>query len=160
MIYRIRERFWSLGDNFTINNESDEACFQVKGEVFSWGDSLSFQDASGSELAVIDQKLLTLMPRYQILIDGAVFAEVVKEWSWFSKSFTLDVPGPNDYSIEGSFWEHDFTFNRKGRIVAHVNKHMLSFSDSYGVEIIEGEDVVAILCTCIVIDQILHDEKD
>ena len=33
------------------------------------------------------------------------FAEVIKEFSWFKSKFTLDVPGPNDYTIGGSFWE-------------------------------------------------------
>ena len=83
--------------------------------------------------------------------------EVTKDWSWFKKSFTLDVPGPNDYSIEGAFWRHDYQFNRSGRVVADVSKAIWSWSDTYGVDIVDGEDDVAILAACIVIDQVLHD---
>ena len=77
-----------------------------------------------------------------------------KFWSWGNDFTITDV-------IEGSFWEHEFEFNRSGRRVASVSKNYWGWTDSYGVNIIEGEDDVSILCTCIVIDQVLHDgDKD
>ncbi|MCK5943422.1 MAG: LURP-one-related family protein [Planctomycetes bacterium] len=160
MIYRIREKFWSLGDDFTITDRAGAAIYRVKGRAFSWGDKLSFQDMKGRELAFISQKMLSFMPRYEIRIDGRVFAEVVKEFSWLRKKFVLDVPGPNDYAIDGSFWAHEFVFARRRREVAVVSKKRWAWTDSYGVEIVDGEDDVSILCACIVIDQVLHDGKD
>lgn len=159
MIYRIKEKFWSWGNKFSITDADEQLAFYVAGKAFSWGDQLSFQDASGNELAFISQKLLSWKPRYQITVDGSIFAEVVKEWTWFNKKFTLDVPGPNDYTIDGSFWEHEFTFQRSGRAVAKVSKKYWAWTDSYGVDIIDDEDDVSILCACIVIDQVLHDES-
>tara|TARA_R110002072_G_scaffold174303_7_gene329570 strand:+ start:11692 stop:12174 length:483 start_codon:yes stop_codon:yes gene_type:complete len=160
MIYRIKEKFWSWGNDFTITDEHGRDLYRIDGKAFSWGDKLSFQDMTGRELAFISQKLMTLMPRYQILIDGKVFAEVVKKFSWLKKKFVLDVPGPNDYAIDGSFWAHEFTFERRGRTVATVSKKHWAWTDSYGVDIADGEDAVSILCACIVIDQVLHDEED
>ena len=160
MLFRIKEKFWSFGDSFNISDQDGNPQYYVKGKAFSFGDKLSFQDADRNELAFISQKLLSFMPRYQILINDQVFAEIKKEFSWFKKKFLLDVPGPNDYTIEGSFWGHEFTFVRGGKVVATVSKKLFSWTDSYGVDIIDGEDEVAILCTCIVIDQVLHDEKN
>lgn len=158
MIFKVKEKFWSWGETFTIYDQNDNPKYQVKGKAFSWGDKLSFQSLDGQELAFISQKLMSLMPKYSISIAGEPFAELIQEFSWFSKKFKLDVPGPNDYAIEGSFWLHDYTFNRQDKIVASISKKLWGWSDSYGVEIEEGEDEVAILCACIVIDQIL--EKD
>ena len=159
MRYVIKERFWSWGDDFHIYDEQKNEKFFVDGQAFSWGDKLSFQDMQGNELAFISQKLLTWIPKYEIYRQGQLFAEVVKEFSWFNKSFTLDVPGPNDYSIDGSFWQHEYKFTRQGRVVANVTKAFWSWTDTYGVEIIDGEDDVAILCSAIVVDQVLHNEK-
>ncbi len=103
--------------------------------------------------------MFSFQPRYEIYINGNLFAEMRKEYTWFKKKFTLDVPGPNDYSIEGSFWLHDYTFSRDEGVVARVSKKLYSWTDSYGVEIVDGEDALSILCSCIVIDQVLHDEK-
>ncbi|BCX46985.1 Tubby C2 family protein [Haloferula helveola] len=157
MTYQIREKFWSWGDDFKICDNVGRPVFQVKGKAFSWGDKLSFQDMAGQELAFISQKMFSMMPRYEIHRNGQLFAEVVKEFRWFSKEFTLDVPGPNDYTIKGRFWTHDYEFTRGGRVVANVSKEFFSMSDVYGVQIVDGEDDVAILAACIVIDQVLHD---
>lgn len=160
MIYKIKEKFWSWGNKFTITDEQNNSQFVVDGQAFSWGDKLSFQDLEGNELAFINQRLMSLMPRYQILTNGTVFAEVIKEFSWFQQKFKLDVPGPNDYEIDGSFWQHEFNFTRSGRKVASVSKKLWAWTDSYGVNIVDGEDDVSILCACIVIDQVLHDENN
>jgi uncharacterized protein YxjI len=159
MRYVIREKYWAWGDEFHILDEAGEPVFFVDGEAFSWGDKLSFQDLEGRELAFISQKLLSFKPRYEIYRDGRLFAEVVKEWSWLGKTFTLDVPGPNDYSIEGRFWRHEYEFIRGGRIVAEVSKARWTWRDTYGVDIDDDEDDVSILCAAIVIDQVLHEER-
>lgn len=159
MHYLIREEFWALGDDFNILDEKQQPVFHIDGAAFSWGDKLSFQDMQGKELACIDQELLSFMPRYGIYRNGQLFAEVAKEFTWFHKAFTLDVPGPNDYTIEGSFWDHEYVFIRGGRNVAIVTRRLFLLTHTYSVEIMDGEDAVSILATCIVIDQVLHDEK-
>ena len=61
MIYRVKEKFWSLGNNFTITDEAGLNCYRVTGKAFSWGDKLSFQAMEGKELAFIKQKMMSLM---------------------------------------------------------------------------------------------------
>lgn len=159
MRYVIKEQFWSWGDDFYIYDENKNPVFFVDGEAFSWGDKLSFKSMGGEELAYISQKLLSWKPKYEIYQNGQLFAEVVKERSWFNEKFTLDVPGPNDYSIEGEFWKHNYNFIRGNKTVATVRKSVWAWTDTYGVEIVDGEDAVSILCAAIVIDQVLHDDK-
>lgn len=159
MRYVIKERFWTWGDKYYVYNEYQDPVFEIVGKVFSWGDQLSFRDMEGNELAYISQRLLSWMPCYEIYHHSELFAEMRKEFTWFQQKFTLDVPGPNDYTIDGSFWQHDYTFLRQGRTVADVSRAYWSWTDSYGIETVEGEDDVTILCACIVIDQILDDQR-
>ena len=63
------------------------------------------------------------------------------------------------FRIKEKFWSHEFEFKRQGRTVATVSKKLWSWTDSYGVDVEDGEDEVAVLCACIVIDQVLHDES-
>lgn len=160
MRYQMRQKFFAFGDDFMIKDQDGNDVYFVDGKAFSWGDKLSFQRAdTRKEIAFISQKLLSFMPKYEIHRDGVVFAEVVKEFSWFKSKFTLDVPGPNDYEITGSFWDQDYTFTRRGRTVATVSRKWFSLSDTYGVDIISGENDVAILATAVVVDLVCHDEK-
>lgn len=93
-------------------------------------------------------------------MDGQLYAEIIKKFSWFNKKFTLDIPGPNDYTITGSFWGHNFSFFRDNQEVATISKKAFAWRDSYSVEIHEDENHAEILITCIVIDQILHDGRN
>ncbi|MBN1874808.1 MAG: LURP-one-related family protein [Anaerolineae bacterium] len=160
MQYQMKQRFWTVGDKFIIKNESGQAVFQVIGKVFSIRDKLSFRDMQGNELAYIRQKLVSLRKRYQIYRDGELFADVVKEISFLKDKYTVDIPGPNDYTVKGNFWDHEYSFLRRGREIAHVSKRFFSFTDTYGINIQEGEDDVTILATAVVIDLVNQAEMN
>ncbi|MFK7803313.1 MAG: LURP-one-related/scramblase family protein [Anaerolineae bacterium] len=155
MIYYIQQDFLSLGHSFTILDEFKQDAFYVQREMFTWGAKFSFKSDTGKELAYIKQETI-LFPTYSILINDAQFATITQEFNWFKKSFVLDVPGPNDYLIEGSFWLREYVFKRNEKVVASVAKQPFSIPHYYNVEIAKDEDVVSILATCIVIDQILN----
>ena len=160
MKYMLKEQVLSWSDTYEIHNENKELMYTVKGKAFSFGDKLTIFDASGKEVAFIEQKMLAMMPRYRLYKGGELFAEIQQKISWFKKKFILDVPGPNDYTIDGSFWDHDYLFQRKGRVVASVNKKMFSWSDTYGIEVVNGEDDVSILATAIIIDLVCDRDKN
>ena len=128
-------------------------------EFFSWGNNLSFLDTQGNKLAEISQTLLSMTPTYEIKKNGETLATLSKDWDWGAEKFTLDVPGPNDFVIEGSFWTREYTFKRGNAVVAKVSKSYSSMTDSYGVDIEDGQDVVPILCTAVIIDQILDSSE-
>jgi len=157
MRYVMRQKLLSWGDDFHIRDESGRDVYFVDGRAFSLGDRLSFQDLQGHELAFIKQKLIALRKTYEIHRDGRLAAVVTKAlFAPFHHRFTIDVPGPDDLEAEGSFTDHEYTFRRHGRTVATVSKRWFSWSDTYGVEIAEGEDPVLILASAVVVDQACH----
>ena len=160
MRYQMKQKVWSFGDDFTIKDDLGRDIYLIDGKMFSIGDKLSFKDMNGIELAYIEQKLLSLKKTYRVYRDGELFANIVKEWSFIRDKFTVDVPGPNDYEVQGDFWDHEFSFVRSGRQVAQISKKFFSWSDSYGVDIVDGEDDIVILATAVVIDLVCHDDDD
>jgi len=117
-------------------------------------------DANRNEVAFISEKLLSWGPTYEIHRGGRL-AAVVKQhlFSFLHHRFSIDVPGPNDLEAEGSFTDMEYTFRRGGRTVATVSKRWFAMSDSYGVEIADGEDDALILASAVVIDLICHGDK-
>ena len=161
MRYLMRERILSWGDDFTIKDADGRDAYYVDGKVFSFGDKLSFKDMEGHELARIDQKLLSIGPQYEIIRGGETVAVVKKHlFTLFRARFTVDVPGPDDLEAKGNFLDHEYAFERGGREVARASKKWVSLSDTYSIDIDEGEDAVLILASAVVIDLVSHpDEK-
>jgi len=160
MRYVMRQKILSLADNFTIKDEQERDIYVVKGKLFSFGDKLSFQDTAGNELVYIDQRLLNWGPTYE-LWRGAELLAVVKRqlFSFIHHRFTVDVPGPNDLEAEGDFLDHEYTFTRDGSVVATVSKRWFSWTDTYGIEIADGDDPVLVLASAVVVDMVCHDDN-
>lgn len=157
MRYVLKQKLLSWGDDFVIKDESGRDVYFVDGKAFSIGDQLSFQDMEGHELAFIKQKLLSWGKTYEIVRHGQVAAVVKKAlFAPFHHRFTVDVPGPDDLEAEGSFTDHEYTFRRGERTVATVSKKWFSWTDTYGVEVADGEDPVLILASAVVVDQACH----
>lgn len=160
MRYILKQKLFSLGGAFYIKDDQERDVFRVEGKVFSFGHQLSFRDMSGNELAFIRQKVLSWGPTYEIYRDNQLFAIVKKElFTFFKHVFTIDVPGPNDLVAEGDFMDLEFTFTRNDRQVAVVSRQWFSWADTYGVDIVEGEDDITILASTIVIDMVRSDRK-
>ena len=161
MRYVMRQKLLSFGDDFTIRDESGADRYFVDGKVFSIGDKLSFQDMSGNELARIEQKVLSLVKTYRIYRGGQLIATVRKKpFTLFRDAFELEDAAAGELDAQGDFFDREYEFTRDGRTIAVVSKRFFSFSDTYGVDVAEGEDDVLILAATVVIDQCSHDDKE
>jgi uncharacterized protein YxjI len=155
MRYLMKKKLLSLGADFTIKDAEGNDVFFVDGKVFTLRDRLVFQDMSGNELAVVQQKLLSWGPTYEIYHGGELKA-VVKEslFTLFGHRFTVDDEnGPHDLEAQGNFTDHKYTFTRGGRVVAEVSESWFTLTDTYGVDIADGHDDVLILACTVVIER-------
>jgi uncharacterized protein YxjI len=160
MRYVMRQKLLSWGNDFFIQDEAGNDVYYVDGKAISVGNKASFQDMAGNELACISQKFFALGPTYEISCSGALVAVVKKElFKFFHHTFTIDVPGPDDLTVEGDLMDHEYTFLRGDASVAHVSKRWFTLADTYGVDVGESEDPVLILASAVVVDLVCHDHR-
>lgn len=162
MRYVMRQKLLSIGDDFTIKDAEGRDVLYIDGKVFSIGDKLIFKDGEGREVARVTERLLSIGPAWEVSRDGRPYATVKKSlFSPLHAKFSVDVPGPDDLEARGNLLEHEYTFTRDGQVVAEVSKKWFSWTDSYGVDVAEGEDDVLLLACAVVIDMACHkDEQD
>ena len=160
MRYIIREKFFRLTEDSMIEGQDGAPIFQVKGKLFSLHHTLVLMDLAGNELATVSKQLLSITPKFHITRHGEEAATVRKKLiSPFVDRFTGDIPGPDDLHVTGSLFEHNFTIERKGSVVATVSKRWVALTDTYGVETAEGQDDILILAVVLAIDLTEDAEK-
>ena len=153
MRYVIRERFFRLGEDSDITDESGRPVLHVDGKVLSLRNELVLRDPDGNEVGRVYRKLLSFRPTYEISVRGEEVAEVRKRFfTPFGDRFTIDIPGPEDLEMRGNLFEHEFTISRGDQVVATVSKRWFSLTETYGVEVAPGEDEVLVLATVLALD--------
>jgi uncharacterized protein YxjI len=156
----MRQKVFCLGDDYTITDESGRECFVVDGAAFTIRDSTSFRDMQGRELCHIQKRLLSFGPTYEIERGGRTTVISKHLFTLFNCRFTVDVPGPNDLEASGNFTDHEYTFkNTSDETIAMVSKRWFTFTDTYGVDVADGQDDVLILAATVVIDLCCHGDR-
>jgi uncharacterized protein YxjI len=160
MRYMMKQKLFSFGDRYAIRNEAGEEVFFVEGEVFTLGNKLSFQDARGNELLYISQKVLSWGPTYELYRGEQHVGTIQKEvFTFFKCTFDIHIDGHGDLEATGELSDHEYTVTRGGEPIAGISKEWFQWSDTYGVDIAEGEDDVLILASTVVIDLCCHGDK-
>ena len=112
-----------------------------------------------NELACIKQRLLSWGATYEIYKHDQLWAVVHKQaFTFFKCRFDIDVPGVEALEATGDFLDREYAFSRAGTPVARVSKQWFTWSDTYGVEI-DDEDDVLILASTVVIDMCCHEDN-
>src|SRR5437867_2440841 len=160
MRYVMKQKLCAWGDDFVIRDDDERHACSVGGKALSLGDERSVQDVEGKELAYIKQSLLSWGPTYEIYRNDTLAAVVKRElFTLFNCRFNVDVPGPDDLEASGNFTDHEYAFTRHGETVARVSKQWFTWTDTYGVEVAEGEDDVLVLASTVVVDMACHPDR-
>ncbi|MEO7099423.1 MAG: LURP-one-related family protein [Luteolibacter sp.] len=160
MRFVMKQKFWSLGDDFVIRDENGNDCYIVDGRAFSFGNQLSIRDMQGNELATIRERLLSWGPTYEIAQPGQAVTVVKKEhFTFFYCKFEIDGPGSQNYEASGDFLDHEYEIQSGYGTAATISKTWFSWTDTYGIEIADHEETILLLATVVVIDLICHDEN-
>lgn len=153
----IKQKVFSFGDKFTVYDENGEERYYAKGEVFSLGRKLHICDYQDNELAFIQQKLWTWMPRYLVLIGGEAKMEVIKEFTLLFPKYRIEGPG---WEVSGQFWEHDYEATLNGQTVFSVHKQWMTWGDSYELDIPDPRNALYALAVVLIIDCITASQNN
>ncbi len=148
----VKQKLFSIGERFTVKDEFENDRYYVEGEWFSIPKRFHIYDSQNREVLLLQSKLFSFMTAYQIIRDGEVAAEIVKEFSFFRPKYRID---GSPFSVEGDVFTHDYRILRDGVPVAEISKEWFTWGDSYMINNFSGEDEEMLLAILIVIDCVL-----
>jgi uncharacterized protein YxjI len=147
MRYQVREKLFRLGEDNDILNDAGQPVLQVDGKVFSIHGLMLVNDLTGAEVGRVSRKLVSWRPTYEIALTSGVTAELHQRFTGpFHPKWNFSVSGGEEMEMSGNFTGHDFILTVNGQTVATVSKAWISLADSYGVDIVEGQNDLLILC--------------
>lgn len=154
MKYIVHEKFFRMGEDNDILDESGQPVYRVDGKVLSLHNLMIVNDLNGTELARVHRKILALLSHYEIEFKGQDgMTEVHQRFSSpLHPKWTISEPGQPDLTMTGNFFGHDFSIEKDGQPLATVSKKWLSVTDSYGVDIVDGQNDLLLLCSVLALE--------
>jgi uncharacterized protein YxjI len=152
--YRMREKMFSIGDDYWIENDAGERVFKVNGKALRIRDTFIIEDPAGTELFKVQEKKLHIRDTMDIEVDGRTVARVKKALiTPLRERFSIDVEGGEDLEAKGNIVDHEYKIERDGKKIAEVSKRWFRIRDTYGIEIAPEQDDALILAVTVCIDQ-------
>ena len=155
MTLYMKQKVFAFKDRFYITDEKGNNVLYVEGELFSLGKKLHIFDMQNKELALVQQRLLTLLPKFSVMVEGEEVAEIAKELTLFRPRYKVKGPG---WTVDGDIWDHDYKIRKGLDAIIHVSKAWLSWGDTYKIDIDKGINPVMAIAVVLAIDCVLDAE--
>ena len=150
----MREKLLAIGDDYWIENERGERALKVNGKAVRLRQTFVLEDASGGEMARIQERKLSIRDKIAIERGGGTVATVHKALIGIRDRFAIDVEHGPDMKAHGNIVDHEYEIERDGDTVAKISKKWFRVRESYGVDIAAGQDTPLILAITVAIDSL------
>jgi uncharacterized protein YxjI len=156
--YRMREKVFSIGDDFWIDTDDDRHAFKVDGKALRMRSTFVLETPAGDELVKIQEKKLRVRDTMELERNGQSAGTVKKALiSPLRDRFTIALADGGELTAKGNVVDHEYEIERDGHKVAEVSKRWFRIRDTYGIEIAPDQDDVLILAATVCIDEMSHD---
>jgi uncharacterized protein YxjI len=140
---------FSWFDSYDIYDESGNTVFVVKGQL-SWGHLLKIYDAYGNEVGSVKEKILTLLPKFEMYLEQKYVGCISRELSLFIPKYNIDY---NGWHVEGNFMGWDYTITDLfGNTVAQISKELFHWTDTYVIDVADPRNALHALMLVLAID--------
>lgn len=161
MRYAIKEKVFSIGDDFWVTDEQGDRVFLVDGKALRLRQTFELKDASGQHLATVRKKLLALRETMEIEREGGVTATVHKTLiSPLHHKYVIDLADGQQWEAVGNIIDKEFEIHAPEGVLANISRSWFRIRDTYGVDIAPGQDEPLLLCVAVALDRIHHDEEE
>jgi uncharacterized protein YxjI len=157
--YKMRQKMFSIGEDFTIEDEAGNVVYDVDGKVMRLRETFELKERDGRVVATVRGKLASIRPKMDIIRGDEVVASVSKAlFSVIGSKFHIELSGGDEIAMKGDIFDHEYTLRRGDAVVATVSKRWFALTDTYGIDVADGEDQPLYLAIAVALDEMAHDK--
>lgn len=154
MRYQMREKLFAIGDDFWVETESGERAFKVDGKALRVRSTFILESPSGEELFKIQEKKLHIRDTMEIERGGDTVATIKKALiTPLRDRFAIELEAGGELNAKGNIVDHEYEIERDGDKIAEISKRWFRVRETYGIEVVPGEDDALIVAAVVCIDE-------
>ena len=150
MKLHIRQRIFSWTDSYDIYDEDKNPRYEVRSRFWALSHRLHvYEKHSGKEIGAVSQRLFSLLPTFDIEIQGRPAGTIRRKFTLLRQNYEVDYLG---WTVEGDFIGWDYRVFRQDRKVMSIDKEWLTWSDTYTLTFRDPADEIPGLLLVLAID--------
>ncbi len=159
MKFQMRERMFSIGEDFWIEDETGQRAFLVDGKALRVRQTFELKDAQGEVLAVIKKKMISIRDTMIVERNGDTIAKVHKKlFSPIHHKMIIELDGGEEWTATGDIIEKNYEIESDQGTVAETSRKWFRIRDTYGVEV-NHPDVPLVLAITVAVDELAADDR-
>lgn len=148
MKYYIHEKLISLHRKFYVYDENGKKVYEISSKLISVGDKTTLYDMRGKKYAYIEERILHLMPHYDIYLEDHLVCSISKKFQLIKNDYKLT----NGYKVNGNFLACNFQIkDPHGDIMGSIKRKLISIRDKYEIDIFDEKQELLALAILIAI---------
>ena len=153
----MKQKVFSWKDKFSITDATGADKYYVEGKAISIGKKLRIYDNDENELAFVNQKVVSLMPKFCVEMNGEEVAVIKKKVSILKPKYLIEGPG---WEVKGDFLSHDYEIiDGNGRTIVAIHKKWMSWGDTFELDIADESQEVLTVAVVLAIDAVMDDQQ-
>jgi len=137
VVYVLREKLASVGDDYWIEDESGNKAFRVDGKLIRVGNKAILEDSSGEPLFTIQHKLAHVHRTVDIERNGARVAQMRQNLVGLHHRYKIELEAGGEWHAKGDVLSWQFDIEGDEGPIAHASHKVVSIRDTFGIEIFD-----------------------
>ncbi|GLY85912.1 hypothetical protein Airi02_038410 [Actinoallomurus iriomotensis] len=156
----MRERVFSIGDDFWVEDEAGQRVFLVDGKALRLRQTFELKGPDGEVLAVIRKKMVSIRDTMVVEREGETVAKVRKKlFSPLRHSMEIELADGQEWTATGDLIEKNYEIESDEGTVATTSRKWFRIRDTYGIEI-GHPDVPLVLAVAVAVDELAAADRE
>ena len=155
----MRERMFSIGEDFWIEDEKGQRAFLVDGKALRLRQTFELKGPGDEILAVIRKKIISIRDTMVVERDGETIAKVHKKlFSPLHHKMLIELADGQEWTATGDIIEKNYVIESEQGVIAQTSRKWFRIRESYGIEIAHP-DLPLVLSVAVAVDELAEDAR-
>ena len=151
VVLYMKQEYVSKQEKILVKDEYGKDLYLITGKWGRVGDRISLYSMDGSLLIEVKQTVLSLLPKFDIYIQGKKYGSITKHRNLAGLYFKVT---PLNWLVTGDFYNHYYTAYCKEQLIMELNKAYTSAGDYYMLFVPEIQHAPLCLCIALIVDNL------
>jgi uncharacterized protein YxjI len=157
----VNQKIFSLRGEYWVEDELGNQVYQVVGSFMQIPKQFHILSPSGTELATVTHKIISLLPQFFVAIGDVDVATIKKKLTLFRPKYEVEgINNATSLQVQGNIWDMSFEIFWGDEQIGAVDKKWVSVRDRYIIQIVDDRFELLVVALVLAIDYVKRAEQN